>query len=156
MEAVYWGNASNNAQGGMNHGGAGKGPWVMADLEKGLWGANTTTSGAAPVVHEFVVAALKGRPGGFALKGGDAQKGPLTTLYEGERPSTKVAPGPYNPMKKQVSYGRGGPASRHLGVCLCLFCLCAFIRLCLCSSVALGLYICGICLSVSSLACTIC
>ena len=31
MEAVYWGNASG---GSMNHGGAGKGPWIQADMEK--------------------------------------------------------------------------------------------------------------------------
>ena len=36
MEAVYFG----SAKGGLNHGGAGKGPWIMADMENALWGAD--------------------------------------------------------------------------------------------------------------------
>jgi non-reducing end alpha-L-arabinofuranosidase len=36
MEALYFGNAN----GGLNHGGAGKGPWIMADMENALWGAD--------------------------------------------------------------------------------------------------------------------
>ena len=32
MEAVYFG----SAKGGLNHGGAGKGPWIMADMENAL------------------------------------------------------------------------------------------------------------------------
>ena len=36
MEALYFG----NAKGGLNHGGAGKGPWIMADMENALWGAD--------------------------------------------------------------------------------------------------------------------
>ena len=36
MEALYFGNAT----GGLNHGGAGKGPWIMADMEQALWGAD--------------------------------------------------------------------------------------------------------------------
>ena len=31
MEAIYWGNSSGWSKG------AGKGPWVMADIENGLW-----------------------------------------------------------------------------------------------------------------------
>ena len=39
---------------------------------------------------------VKGNSGNqFALKGGDAQHGPLTKLYEGPRPNG------YHPMKKQ-------------------------------------------------------
>ena len=33
MEAVYWGNHSR-------HPGAGNGPWVMVDLENGVWAGN--------------------------------------------------------------------------------------------------------------------
>lgn len=37
MEALYFGNAKDN---GLNHGGAGKGPWIMADMENALWGTS--------------------------------------------------------------------------------------------------------------------
>ena len=33
MEALYFG----SAKGGLNHGGAGAGPWIMADMENALW-----------------------------------------------------------------------------------------------------------------------
>ena len=33
MEALYFGSAN----GGENHGGAGAGPWIMADMENALW-----------------------------------------------------------------------------------------------------------------------
>ena len=43
-----------------------------------------------------MTAMVKGNSGNqFALKGGDAQHGPLTKLYEGARPNG------YHPMKKQ-------------------------------------------------------
>jgi hypothetical protein len=50
---------------------------------------------------------VKGRSGGFALKGGNAQSGTLTTIYDGARPSG------YNPMKKQgaIILGIGGDNS---------------------------------------------
>ena len=38
MEAVYFG----SAKGGLNHGGAGSGPWIMADMENALWGADAS------------------------------------------------------------------------------------------------------------------
>lgn len=50
---------------------------------------------------------VKGKAGGFTLKGGDAQTGPLTTLFDGGRPKG------YDPMKKQGSIilGIGGDNS---------------------------------------------
>ena len=70
-QAIYWGSCANR----LSHVGAGEGPWLMADLENGLWAGNLTGVNPrnAPVDAEFVTAMLKGRPGGFALKGGDAQ-----------------------------------------------------------------------------------
>mmetsp|Transcript_118894 Transcript_118894/g.236910 ORF Transcript_118894/g.236910 Transcript_118894/m.236910 type:complete len:431 (+) Transcript_118894:52-1344(+) len=56
MEAVYFG----NAKGGLNHGGAGKGPWIMADMEDALWGADVVNSNENPIVHDFVTAMVKG------------------------------------------------------------------------------------------------
>ena len=40
----------------------------------------------------FVTAYLRGRTDGFALKGGDATKGTLTTMYDGPRPFVGVDP----------------------------------------------------------------
>merc|ERR1719247_10907 len=56
MEAVYFG----NAKGGLNHGGAGKGPWIMADMENALWGADRVQSNEEPIQHAFVTAMIKG------------------------------------------------------------------------------------------------
>ena len=50
---------------------------------------------------------VKGRAGGFALKGGNAQKGKLITFFDGPRPRGD------NPMKKQggLILGVGGDNS---------------------------------------------
>ena len=104
MEAIYFG----TGDGGPNRG-SGSGPWLMADLENGLfpgqqgvWPANT------PLTSEFVTAMVIGRSDGFALKGGDATQGPLKTQYDGLRPN-----GGYQPMKKQgaIILGIGGDNS---------------------------------------------
>merc|ERR1711972_298694 len=52
-------------------------------------------------------AMAKGKKGGFALKGGNAQSGTLQTLHEGARPAG------YETMKKQgaIILGIGGDAS---------------------------------------------
>ena len=48
-------------KGSMNHGGAGAGPWVMADLEKGLGGSNVTHSNEPPLKGaDYVIARVKG------------------------------------------------------------------------------------------------
>ena len=100
-----------SAKGGMNHGGIGPGPWIMGDLENGLWGTNITASQEPTIAHTFVTAMLKGdsgpSPGHFAIKGGDAQEGELRVYWDGGRPKG------YAPMKKQGSivscfWGLGG------------------------------------------------
>lgn len=104
MEAIYFGTSKN--PGALP--GAGAGPWVQADLEDGLWpGSEPRTPGNTPMAADFVTAMLKGRAGGFTLKGGDAQSGPLKRLYEGERPAG------YGTMKKQgaIILGIGGDNS---------------------------------------------
>merc|ERR1712224_698402 len=58
--------------------------------------------------EELVMAMVKGDSGNhFALKGGDAQAGPLKSLYDGVRPNG------YHPMKKQgaIILGIGGDNS---------------------------------------------
>eukprot|EP00486_Rosalina_sp_Unknown_P007470 CAMPEP_0201575660 /NCGR_PEP_ID=MMETSP0190_2-20130828/20997_1 /ASSEMBLY_ACC=CAM_ASM_000263 /TAXON_ID=37353 /ORGANISM="Rosalina sp." /LENGTH=306 /DNA_ID=CAMNT_0048005557 /DNA_START=48 /DNA_END=965 /DNA_ORIENTATION=+ len=102
MEALYFGNATGWGRGADN------GPWVMADLENGLWAGNeTVNNGNTPITSTFVFAMVKGGSNGFALKGGDANGASLKSLYDGPRP-----PG-YQPMHKQGSIilGIGGDNS---------------------------------------------
>lgn len=109
MEAVYFGNSTTWGKG------SGNGPWVMADLENGLYaGTNGVNNSNTPLSYDYVTAMVKGnsaqaQPGGlFAIMGGNAQSGGLTTMYKGTRPT-----GGYNPMKKQgaIILGIGGDNS---------------------------------------------
>ena len=109
MEAVDFG----NAKGRLNHGGAGHGPWIMADLEDGLWGANVVESNETSINYQFVTAMIKGDSGAgsghWAIKGGNAQAGGLKVYWDGERPNATG----YAPMKKQgaLILGIGGDNS---------------------------------------------
>lgn len=113
MEAIYWGSANNgptHTGARDKHQGAGLGPWVMADLESGVWGGND------PVLNpqntpingsKFVTAMLKGKPGHWQLKGGDAQSSLLDVKFDGPRPVG------YERMQKQgaIVLGIGGDNS---------------------------------------------
>merc|ERR1712139_739204 len=87
------------------------GPWIGADLENGMYEGDDYVDWAKIPTWNFdyVTAMLKGRPCEFALKGGNAQSGTLTTLYDGVRPQHNN----YNPMKLQGSIilGTGGDDS---------------------------------------------
>ena len=100
MEAVYFGTASQWGKGG------GAGPWVMADMENGIFAGVSFAANAAdtPQTSAYVTGLVIGRSGTFALKGGNSQSGTLTTFYDGARPNG------YNPMKKQgaIILGMGG------------------------------------------------
>ena len=92
MDAIYFG--TNNWW----DVGTGSGPWIMADLENGVYnhgGATTNrvhaNSSAPSFKYPFTTALLKnnkaGASGGpFTIKGGDAQSGTLTTVWDGARP----------------------------------------------------------------------
>ena len=59
-----------------------------------------------PVPFPFVTAYLRGRADGFMLKGGDATRGQLKTMYDGPRPFVNAAGNNtkgrnYQPAKKQ-------------------------------------------------------
>ncbi|MFG1872656.1 arabinofuranosidase catalytic domain-containing protein [Micromonospora arborensis] len=102
METVYFG---ANKQWGY---GAGAGPWVMADLEWGLFsGVNAGYNNIAPINHRFVTAMVKGEPNHWAIRGGNGQSGGLTTYFDGRRPNG------YHPMKKEgaILLGIGGDNS---------------------------------------------
>jgi non-reducing end alpha-L-arabinofuranosidase len=100
MEAVYFGNWTAQGKG------AGKGPWVMADMENGVYAGPSFAANPmdTSLTSAYVTAMVIGRSGTFALKGGNAQTGALTTMYDGARPKG------YNPMKKQgaIILGIGG------------------------------------------------
>jgi hypothetical protein len=105
MEAIYFGN--NNVWGS----GAGNGPWIMADLENGLFsGANPKNNANDPSIsHRFLTAIVKGEPNHWAIRGGNAQSGGVSTFYNGSRPNASG----YNPMKKEgaIILGIGGDNS---------------------------------------------
>jgi poly(hydroxyalkanoate) depolymerase family esterase len=105
MEAIYFG---DNSWWGS---GAGKGPWVMADLENGLFsGADPKHNANDPsITHRYLTAIVKGKPHQWAIRAGNAQSGELSTFYDGKRPDV---PG-YDPMHKEgaIILGIGGDNS---------------------------------------------
>jgi len=105
MEAISFGNIKVWGFG------SGNGPWIMADLENGLFAADHLgLSTTDPTTNfRFTTAVVKGQPGNFAIRGGNAQSGGLSTFWNGGRPS----PG-YNPMRKQgaIILGIGGDNSK--------------------------------------------
>ncbi|KAF8196541.1 Arabinosidase B [Pholiota molesta] len=78
MEAIYFGNAATS--------GSGSGPWIMADLENGLYsGADPNSNPADQTISSrFVTAVVKGEPNNWAIRGGNAASGSLSTFYSGE------------------------------------------------------------------------
>jgi len=119
MEAVYFGGGVVWGTG--SPGGHTNGPWVMGDLENGLYAGwngtdqNITTNTA--LRFNFVTAVVVGdtmekntNRGRFAIYGGDATAAPpLKVMYDGIRP----AKAGYVPMRKQGSIilGTGGDNS---------------------------------------------
>ncbi|KAJ5641874.1 fungal alpha-L-arabinofuranosidase [Penicillium lividum] len=103
MEAIYWGNSTSWGYG------AGDGPWIMADLENGLFSGYSATENSADksLSYRFVTAMVKGEADEWAIRGGNSASGSLTTYYSGVRPSG------YNPMKKEgaIILGIGGDNS---------------------------------------------
>jgi non-reducing end alpha-L-arabinofuranosidase len=103
MEAIFFGNTKYWGYG------SGSGPWVMADLENGLWpGGNPGINSANQTVNApYVTAMVKGGANIWAIKAGNAQSGGLTTMWNGARPSG------YNPMHKEgaILLGIGGDNS---------------------------------------------
>lgn len=120
MEAIYFGNCSWWDKGD------GNGPWIMADLEVGVYNmggpgnysdanknGNKTNSNDVSLPYKFVTAYLKGNSkdatndGPFTLKGGNAQSGTLTTMWDGAFPVG------YSPMNRMggIVLGIGGDNS---------------------------------------------
>jgi len=104
MEAIYFGNIKVWGYG------TGNGPWIMADLENGLYsGSNAGYNANDPTTsYRFTTAMIEGGANQWGILGGNAQSGTLATDFSGVRP-----PG-YNPMKKQgaIILGTGGDNSK--------------------------------------------
>ncbi len=105
MEAIYFGNIKVWGYG------AGNGPWIMADLENGLFsGVNQHYNANDPSIsHRYLTAIIKGGPNRWAIRGGNAQSGGVSTFYDGVRPNVSG----YNPMRKEgaIILGTGGDNS---------------------------------------------
>jgi hypothetical protein len=104
MEAINFGNETTWGYG------SGSGPWIMADLENGLFsGVNARYNAGDPTTnYRFTTAMIEGGQNQWAILGGNANSGSLATDYSGVRPSG------YNPMKKQgaIILGIGGDNSK--------------------------------------------
>ena len=104
MEAIYFGNIKVWGYG------TGSGPWIMADMENGLFsGANAGYNANDPTTsYRFTTAMIEGESNQWAILGGNAQSGGLSTDYSGVRPSG------YNPMHKEgaIILGIGGDNSK--------------------------------------------
>jgi hypothetical protein len=83
----------------------GSGPWVQADIENGLYESNdghSLDSSDTGLPDPFVTAVLLNNgQNQFALMGGNAQSGVLTTFYSGALPSS------HEPMKQEGAIGLG-------------------------------------------------
>jgi hypothetical protein len=101
MDALYFGNSTTWGSGN------GTGPWVMADLEGGVFSGPSTAKNDSLLSHTstYVTAVEKNNGTSMlALKAGDATSGALTTYYSGKLPNGK------SPGQKQGSIvlGSGG------------------------------------------------
>ena len=103
MEAIYFGNIKVWGYG------TGNGPWIMADMENGLYSGSAAGYNAndPTTSYRYTTAMIEGGANQWAILGGNAQSGTLATDYSGVRPSG------YNPMKKQgaIILGIGGDNS---------------------------------------------
>ena len=98
METTYFGTSTNWGSGND------EGPWIMADMEAGLFSGFNAKKNDVPAITDwrFVAAYVNGGGGNkWDLRGGDATKPDVVTYYEGVRP---VSPDPnesYFPMSKK-------------------------------------------------------
>ncbi|WP_433176069.1 arabinofuranosidase catalytic domain-containing protein [Actinoallomurus sp. CA-150999] len=106
MEAIYFGNIKVWGYG------TGNGPWIMADMENGLYsGVNAGYNANDPTInYRYTTAIIKGEPNHWSIRGGNAQSGGVSTFYNGARPNVAG----YNPMHKEgaIILGIGGDNSK--------------------------------------------
>ena len=107
METVYFGTATAWGSG------SGNGPWIMSDMEAGLFsGYDAKQNVANPTIDSwrFVTGMVSGGGGNqWEIHGGNAQEGDLSTFYKGIRPHS-LDNDWYYPMHRKgaVQMGNGG------------------------------------------------
>lgn len=107
METTYYGTAT--AWGSGN----GDGPWIMSDMEAGLFSGYNAKKNDVPSITDwnFISVFMNGGGGNqWDLRGAEATNPELTTFYSGVRPGTKEGSDSYYPMHKKgaVLLGNGG------------------------------------------------
>ncbi len=106
MDTTYFGSSTVWGRG------VGVGPWLMTDMEAGLFSGHSAKEnvGDPAMDRRFVTGVVDGGGGNYwDLRGGNAQRGRLTTFYNGVRPDPKPN-GSYFPMRRQggLLLGTGG------------------------------------------------
>ena len=106
METTYYG--TSTAWGRRN----GEGPWIMADMEAGLFSGYGAKENDVPSIKDwrFVSVYVNGGGGNqWDLRGADATQPEVTTFYSGVRPGTPDSDA-YYPMHKKggMLLGNGG------------------------------------------------
>lgn len=105
MEAIYFGSSTFWGKG------TGSGPWIMADLENGVFSEQEFAENvnSPSMTSRFVTAVVKGEPNRWSIRGADAMSASLSTLFDGPRSTS----GGYDPMSKEgaIILGIGGDNS---------------------------------------------
>ena len=106
METTYYGTSTAWGRGN------GEGPWIMADMEAGLFSGYDAKLNDVPSITDwdFVSVFVNGGGGNkWDLRGGDAAKDSLVTFYSGPRPHSPQSDA-YYPMHKKggMLLGNGG------------------------------------------------
>ncbi len=106
METTYYGTSTAWGRGN------GEGPWIMSDMEAGLFTGYDAKLNDVPSINgwRFVSVFVNGGDGNkWDLRGADATKDSLTTYYSGIRPGSKDSD-TYYPMHKKggMLLGNGG------------------------------------------------
>ena len=106
METTYYGTSTAWGRGN------GDGPWIMSDMEAGLFSGYDPKQNDVPTIDwDFVTVYVNGGGGNqWDLRGADASVQEVTTFYSGVRPHTLEGSDAYYPMHKKgaMLLGNGG------------------------------------------------
>lgn len=107
METTYYGTSTAWGRGN------GEGPWIMSDMEAGLFSGYGAKQNDVPSITgwRFVSVFMNGGGGNqWDLRGADASCDTLTVFYSGPRPHSKEGSDAYYPMHKKggMLLGNGG------------------------------------------------
>ena len=107
METTYYGTSTAWGRGN------GEGPWIMSDMEAGLFSGYGAKQNDVPSITDwrFVSVFMNGGGGNqWDLRGADASCDTLTLFYSGPRPHSKEGSDAYYPMHKKggMLLGNGG------------------------------------------------